>query len=527
MVTATPLAGPNASGPLTYTPQQISQAYGFNSTTLPGGQLATGAGQTIAVVDAYYDPNIAGDLATFDAQFGLRAPPSFQQVRMGGVTATDSGWATETSLDVEWAHAVAPQANILLVDAASNGFTDLFNAVSYAASQPGVSVVSMSWGGGEFPGENSYDNVFTTPAGHSSVTFVASSGDGGAGVSYPAASPNVLAVGGTSLYLTPSNNYSSESGWSGSGGGYSRVEREPSYQQGVQKSGRRTNPDVAYNADPNTGVYVYDTLGQGGWLDVGGTSAGAPQWSAVVALANQYRAASGLPTLGNTPADIYSLPASDFHDVTSGSNGYNATPGYDLVTGRGSPIVNRIVPGLGGASSNAVAGGTGGGTAGATPRAHAHDVAPGGDPTAGTGSGNITASTPTHVSPAMLSAAPLVAPGKDASPAILTDSQALADAALALGSSSSSPLVGGSFLGAAAASPTTGLAHTSLGMPYFGRPGLGWDSSAVGGTAALAGAVTPAMAQQILEGQDALPADPGPDAPDAVPADGGDGVPVD
>jgi subtilase family serine protease len=358
-------ASPNAGGgTVSYTPAQIRQAYGINQVN------ATGAGQTIAIVDAYYDPTVASDLATFDAQFGLSAPPSFQQVQMNGVTQTDSGWAMETSLDIEWAHAIAPQANLLLVEAPSNSFTDLLSAVSYAAAQPGVVAVSMSWGGSEFQGESSSDSTFTTPSGHiggsnlpGSVTFIASSGDSGAGTEYPSVSPNVLTVGGTTLTLTGSGTYVSETAWSGSGGGVSQYEGEPSYQLGVQNSGFRTTPDVAYNADPNTGFLVYDsnTLpngASGGWIDVGGTSAGAPQWAGLVALADQLRAENGEGSLGNLPAAVYTLPASDFHDITSGSNGYPATPGYDLVTGRGSPIANLLVPGLAGTSPT---GGDGGG----------------------------------------------------------------------------------------------------------------------------------------------------------------------
>jgi subtilase family serine protease len=531
-VTATPAAGTGPGGG--YAPNQLAQAYGFNQTNLPNnGGLATGAGQTIAIVDAYYDPHIQSDLATFDSQFGLNGfngtnLPTFTQYQQNGVTHEDTGWDTETALDVEWAHAMAPQANILLVESQSNNLTDMFNAVTYAASQPGVSVVSMSWGAGEFAGETSYDSTFTTPSGHNPVTFIASSGDNGSffGLEYPSASPNVLSVGGTTLTLNASNNIQSETGWFGSGGGISRYEPEPSYQKSVQTSGKRENPDVAYNANPNTGYSIYDTGGSGGWTVVGGTSAGAPQWASIVALADQYRAAPSvnLPTLGHTPADVYSLPSSDFHDVTSGSNGrYRAGPGYDLVTGRGSPIVNLIVPGLGTSGSNAPSSNAGAPNATPAPgKAHAHDLLPG-DPGTGSVAANPVA-TPDHISAVTLSATPLATTARPA--VAVTDTGSPASAALALGSSSS-PLLGGSFLGASGlSSPTSALAFNSLGMTYFGRPGTGWDAYTVGGSAALSGdAVTPAMAQQILEGQDALPADPVPDALDATPEDvgGGDG----
>src|SRR5262249_17969012 len=179
-------------------------------------------------------------------------------------------WASEIALDVEWSHAIAPGAKILLVEAASDSFTDLLNAVDYASKQPGVSVVSMSWGSTEFSGETALDKHFTTPG----ITYVASSGDYGAGSGpeWPAVSPNVVSVGGTSLSLTSSGAYSSETGWTslnpnryGSTGGYSSYETEPAYQMGVQMSSKRTSPDVAYDANPNTGVYMYDSY-NGGWF---------------------------------------------------------------------------------------------------------------------------------------------------------------------------------------------------------------------------------------------------------------------
>ncbi len=340
-------ASPNAgSGSVYYTPAQVRQAYGFNQTG------ATGAGQTIAIVDAYYDPNAYSDLTTFDQQTGLANPPSFKQVQMGGVTQVDSGWAAETSLDVQWAHAVAPAANILLVEAKSSSMADLQSAVSYAASQPGVAAVSMSWGAPEFSGENSFDSTYLTPKGHPGVTFIASSGDAGSAGApeYPSVSPNVLAVGGTTLNLASANGYGSETAWSGSGGGLSRFEFEPAFQKMVQGTGVRTTPDVGYDANPSTGFLVYDSVpqnGQAGWWVVGGTSAGAPQWAGIIALTDQVRAANGKAPLANAASYLYTLPSSDFHDVTSGSNGgYSAGRGYDLVTGLGSPIVNLVVSDL-------------------------------------------------------------------------------------------------------------------------------------------------------------------------------------
>jgi subtilase family serine protease len=344
--------------PAGFSPGQISQAYGFNQIYFENGAIkGDGRGQTIAIVDAYNQPNITSDLAIFDATYGLPAPPSFRVVNENGASslpASDQGWGLEISLDVEWAHAMAPGANILLVEANSPNYSDLMAAVDYARNQPGVSVVSMSWGSGEWFTESGYDSFFTTPAGHRGVTFIASSGDNGsAGApNYPSVSPNVLAVGGTRLTTDTAGDYLGEVGWSGSGGGISTTETEPRYQRGVvtQTGAYRAVPDVSYNGSPNSPFAVYDTDGYGGWIEVYGTSAGAPQWAALVAIADQGRALEGQGSLdggSQTLPAIYQLPQSYFHDITSGSNGsYSAGAGYDLVTGRGSPIANLVVQGL-------------------------------------------------------------------------------------------------------------------------------------------------------------------------------------
>ncbi len=344
--------------PTGYSPAQIRAAYGIDAIAFSNGTITgDGAGETIAIVDAYSDPNIAADLAAFDAEYGLSSPPSFTVDNLGA-TSTDAAWALETALDVEWAHAIAPEANIVLVEASSDSVQALFGAVSYASNLPGVSVVSMSWGASEFSTESNYDTLFTTPAGHTNVTYVAASGDYGAwsGVTYPSASPNVLAVGGTTLTLSASGSYGSESGWSGSTGGFSSFEAEPSYQTATLQSaglsdGARTVPDVSLDADPSTGYSVYDSVpydGESGWFDVGGTSAAAPAWAGLVAIADQGLAIAGHGTLSTNELlnELYSLPSSDFHDVTSGSNGYSATAGYDLVTGLGTPRADLVVAGL-------------------------------------------------------------------------------------------------------------------------------------------------------------------------------------
>jgi hypothetical protein len=345
--------------PVGYIPAQIRHAYGLDQIQFDNLARGDGTGQTIAIVDAYDDPTIAADLQAFDARFNLPAPPSFRVVAQDGSTnlpGTDptgrgqNNWELETALDVEWAHAIAPGASILLVEAKNNSDTNLYAAVDFAARQPGVAVVSMSFGRGEGSGDTGLNGHFVTPSGHPGVTFVAASGDSGT-VSYPAASPNVLAVGGTNVYLDANNNITSETAWSGSGGGYSQYEGLPSYQVGVVPPGttRRANPDVAYDA--GIGFSIYDSYNNGTatpWSNVGGTSAGAPQWAALVAITDQGRAQYGQGSLdGPTqllPA-IYALPASDFNDVTTGSNlgGSTAGPGYDRVTGRGTPRANPVV----------------------------------------------------------------------------------------------------------------------------------------------------------------------------------------
>lgn len=338
-----------SNSPTGLTPQQVSQAYGFNQINLGSGS-SLGTGETIAIVDAYDDPKIQQDLATFDQKFGLPAPPSFTEQFVGGTRPSgNTGWSEEISLDVEWAHAMAPNANIVLVEAQSASLSSLLSAVDVARNLPNVGVISMSWGSSEFPSETSYDSHFTTPSGHTGITFVASSGDSGAPGVWPALSPNVLAVGGTTLDAGSNGSYVSETAWSNSGGGASQYEAEPAYQQSVQSYGARTSPDVAYDANPATGFSVYDSYSGNDWFTVGGTSAGAPQWSALMAIADQARGSAG--TLANAQANLYNLPSTDFHDITSGSNGYSAGPGYDLVTGRGSPIANLIVDGLAGATS--------------------------------------------------------------------------------------------------------------------------------------------------------------------------------
>jgi subtilase family serine protease len=321
-------------GPTGLTPTQIRKAY-----NLP----ESGGTGTIAIIDAYDSPTVQDDLVTFSNQFGLPTP-NFEKHKMTGNIPVDAGWALEIALDVQWAHAIAPNAKILLVEARSALLGDLLTAVNYAKNRADVVTVSMSWGGSEFLGQSSYNSYFTSNHG---VSFFASTGDSGAGVIWPSTSQNVVAVGGTTLTLNPDGTVASETGWSGSGGGISAYETEPQYQTTYNipvANGKRCVPDVSYNGNPATGFPVYDTTaygGQTGWFQVGGTSAGAPQWAAIHSLSLSV-------SNNNLYQDAKWSNPTYFRDVTSGSNGaYSAIPGYDLVTGLGSPITWNYTTGIG------------------------------------------------------------------------------------------------------------------------------------------------------------------------------------
>ena len=344
-----------------YTPAQIRAAYGLNQVTFDG-VTGDGTGQTIAIIDAFDDPNIQQDLRGFDAAFNLPTASLTVVNQTGGTTlpgldpagAGNENFEGEEALDVEWAHALAPGAKLILVEATDSSPTNLLAGVTWARAQPGVSVVSMSFGGQEESSQRQFDADFTTPAAHEGVTFLASTGDAGEPGGYPAYSPNVVAVGGTTASIDTLGNYDTETGWSGSGGGISQFETQPAYQNGVvtQSLTQRTIPDVAFDADPLTGVPVFDTFNNPSntpWTEVGGTSFATPAWAAIVAVTDQGRVIAGKGTLDGatqTLPMLYSAPSSDFHDITSGSNGPGQTAGagYELVTGRGSPEANLLIP---------------------------------------------------------------------------------------------------------------------------------------------------------------------------------------
>lgn len=334
---------PNSGGG-GYIPSQLRKAYGV--ATLKN----KGKGVTVAIVDACGNSNVQADLNKYDATYHLPATTIKVVTPQGQPCSDPQGWGVETDLDVQMVHAMAPAATIVLEEAKSASFTNLDNAAKDAYTNQGATIVSMSFGGGEFSNEtgSNGDGIFS--AGNlRGVSFTASSGDSGCGAQYPAASPFVTSVGGTSLITQPDGTYVSESVWNGSGGGLSQFETRPSYQNGFNSNSKRGIPDVAMVADPNTGVEMYDSQ-IGGFLIVGGTSVAAPMWAGVLALANQKRASS----MKNADVELYNVAgnaskyARDYHDVTIGSSGgnCNAGTGYDLVTGLGSAAANGLVPDL-------------------------------------------------------------------------------------------------------------------------------------------------------------------------------------
>ena len=317
-----------------YYPSDLRSAYNLPSTS-------AGSGQTVAIVDAYNDPNAEADLGVYRSQFGISACTTangcFKKVNQSGGTKypqSNGGWSQEISLDLDMVSAICPNCHILLVEASSASLTNLGTAVNEAAKL-GATEISNSYGGGESSSEISSQNAYYN---HPGVVITASAGDSGYGVEFPAASSYVTAVGGTSLTKAGNARGWSETVWSGTGSGCSAYISKPSWQTD-NKCSRRTVADVAAVANPNTGVAVYDSYayqGYKGWLVFGGTSVASPIIASVYALAGN--AAS--VTYGSYP---YSH-ASSLNDVTSGSNGscggtYLCTGevGYDGPTGLGTP----------------------------------------------------------------------------------------------------------------------------------------------------------------------------------------------
>lgn len=340
--------GGGTTNPAGYHPADLQSAYALASAA-----ASAGGTQTVALVDAYDDPNAANDLGVYRSTFNLPACTTangcFRKVNENGGTSyptANGGWAQEISLDLDMVSAICPNCHILLVEASSATIADLGTAVNEAALL-GATEISNSYGGAESSADTSYDTAYFD---HPGIAVTAAAGDGGYGVEYPAASPYVTAVGGTTL--TPDSSVArgwTESAWSGTGSGCSAVEPQPSWQSSLSNitstcPANRAVADVSADANPNTGVSVYDSYayhGQKGWLVFGGTSVATPIIASVYALAGNASTASG----ANLPyADAVSSGSSPtINDVTTGSNGScgtdlcNAGPGWDGPTGLGTP----------------------------------------------------------------------------------------------------------------------------------------------------------------------------------------------
>jgi subtilase family serine protease len=310
-------------------PSTIKTVYGFPTS------VGAGQGKTIAIVVAYNSPHIEADLSVFSKEYGLPTCTTrnrcFLKVSQTGSTSsyprTDAGWALEAAMDVEWTHAIAPAADIILVEASSAGVADFMKAEDYAKAH--AQYVSNSWGGAEFSSEKKYDTHFI----RSGVSFFVAAGDDGLGAEFPSSSPSVISVGGTTLKGIGTSSFS-EQGWSGSGGGCSHYEPPSPAQSKFADytktgcNGTRATPDVSLDANPASGVSVYDSTpyqSRYGWFSLGGTSAATPMWAGRAA-------ATGSVVNANY---VYGK-AIRFRDITVGSNGAPCKPGYDFVTGRGS-----------------------------------------------------------------------------------------------------------------------------------------------------------------------------------------------
>lgn len=332
-----PMAGkPEGAAPMVtpsgFGPADLRSAYAVTATG--------SSGTTIAIVDAYGYNNAEADLAKYRLQYGLpecsTANGCFKKVNQNGVQGNyprqDTGWAQEQALDLDMASAMCPYCKILLVQASSASYTNLGTAVNTAASL-GAKVISNSYGGGE-TGTSSYNTAYYR---HPGIAVTASTGDSGYGVGFPASSPDVIAVGGTTLKRASNSRGWSETAWSSGGSGCSSVYAKPSWQTDPLCAGRM-EADISAVGDPATGVAVYGpvTAKTSGWLVFGGTSVSAP-------LIGGIYGALGLGA-PNGSSNIYAAPASAFNDVTSGTNGScggtyfcTAGPGYDGPTGRGTP----------------------------------------------------------------------------------------------------------------------------------------------------------------------------------------------
>jgi subtilase family serine protease len=337
-ITSDGKVAPSLATPSGYGPSDLQSAYKLPSTT-------AGSGQTIAVVDAYNDPYVASDLAVYRSHYGLPActvaSGCFRVVNQSGGTqlpANSAGWAQETSLDVDMVSAICPNCHILLVEASTSSMGNLGTAVNTAA-RLGANEITNSYGGSESGYDPNFDAAYYN---HPGIAIIASAGDGGYGAEYPAASRDVTAVGGTSLVRSATTRGWSETAWSSTGSGCSAYDTQPSWQSAApnitRACGARAVADVSADANPNTGVAVYDSYqsgGSSGWLVFGGTSVSSPVIAGVYALAGN----AATVTYGSYPY----THRSGLNDVTSGSNGSCGTDlcyaaaGWDGPTGLGTP----------------------------------------------------------------------------------------------------------------------------------------------------------------------------------------------
>ncbi|MGA2218682.1 MAG: S53 family peptidase [Terracidiphilus sp.] len=334
----------------------VTEVSGCNVETLTA--VATGGSKAIAIVDAYDYPTALADLTAYSKQFGLAAPttstftvayqgtskpsPDPECAEYGGWEC----WATESALDIEMAHSAAPSAHVYLVEANSSNNSDLYAAVTKAIAlvqAAGGGEVSMSWGGGEFSTEAKSDATFAG----ANVVFFASSGDS-EGTIYPSVSPNVIAVGGTTITRNPSTlAFEGEVAWEDTGGGYSTYETRPAFQTGISSvvGTKRGVPDVAAVGNPRTGVWVYNSYENtaGGalyaWNIIGGTSVASPLWAGIVNHAGHFSASV---LIEETLIYASAKTAADFRDVTIGScgfyEGWSAAAGWDPCSGNGTPL---------------------------------------------------------------------------------------------------------------------------------------------------------------------------------------------
>ena len=375
LILARPQRGAGGGAPVGETPGSVACIYETSSASPSSsngcpitGQIssgnnglptATGGSGVIAIVDAYDYPTAENDFAVFSTQFGLPctsggAPSTtncsdqFTRVHVADTQpGPNCGWAQEAALDIEWAHSMSPNARIVLVEATTSSFADLLNAVSFASGMVtqnnGKGEVSMSWGGSEFVLESAWDSYFTTP----NVVYVAASGDSGGKTIWPGVSPNVVCAGGTSINRNSSGQFTGETAWSGSGGGPSKYELRPAYQNPIGGTVGifRGAPDLSADANPNTGVWVYDSTpcnGLSGWMIFGGTSVSTPTWAGIINLAGSFHSSSSAelqPVYAICTNGASSCSSSNFRDITSGSAGhFHAQTGWDFATGIGSDL---------------------------------------------------------------------------------------------------------------------------------------------------------------------------------------------